>query len=190
MKEINENFSCRGRSFEAVAKVLQLTPGDFENKVVYDLSCGKDELRAGLGRYGVQANVTRFDRHTNVSRDPLQTNPQLTQLPVEEGSGDIVIAHWSFPLWAKSPEAIDRFYAECKRITAPRGMLAVFPIAAIALHGESPESNARLQAARKGAEEIRKSPEWENLLANRLILKAQKLPSPSLHDATPPFVID
>lgn len=129
-----------GRDLECVLSIHKLTKEIFEGAVVYDLGCGNSDLGDELAIHGIHGSVIGFDRDRQVIAESefdrtltKKLHADLTQLPVDNESADIVLATYSLPFWASSPEEIVSFFSEACRAVKTGGLLSISPLRGLAL---------------------------------------------------------
>jgi SAM-dependent methyltransferase len=125
-----------GRRLDQILEIHGLPLDIFEGTTVYDLGCGLSDIGADLAIEGVKAVVVGFDKHpqallpTGRINASQRVEASLDQLPVHDETADIVLATFSFPLFAKSSEEVVRFFSEATRAVRSGGLLSISPTAA------------------------------------------------------------
>lgn len=130
----NTGAPVTGRALKNVLSIHHLPEEIFEGAVVYDLGCGNSGLGDELAIRGIHASVVGFDRARQVIAESefdrsltTKLHADLTQLPAEDESADIVLATFSLPIWATSPEEIVSFFGEACRVVKTGGLLSISP---------------------------------------------------------------
>ena len=123
-----------GRELSKVLRIHHLPQEVFEGAVVYDLGCGESDLGGELAIRGIHASVIGYDQNRQVIAESqfdnshtTKVHADLTRLPAEDETADIVLATYSLPLWATSPAEIVGFFSEACRAVKTGGVLSVFP---------------------------------------------------------------
>ncbi len=173
MHEIGTHIPVTGRTLEQILRYHPLPLSLFENATVYDLGCGSSDVGAELALRGIYAAVTGFDTSQEALKTPrlsehstVRRCARLDALPAKDVSADVVLATYSLPYWARTPQEVMRFFGEAERVTRYGGFLSIFPVAV---------RNGRFDTAQEEALRLKRSGRWRIFSAHPELLLAQKI---------------
>lgn len=124
------------RDLHEIKDLHHLRTKDFRDKTILDLGSGVGSLADDLHKKNIGATVISLDICHNAlvqarQNDTKKTNPaqaRLESLPIRSSSVDLAIASFSLPYWATSPEQVDDFLDEGRRVLRVGGILSITPV--------------------------------------------------------------